>query len=62
MVVRAGHDELVGLEVLVEDHLAAFRALYPEVVRDLALRRQEAADLWTHNVVDPVHSRVLLTR
>src|SRR5690606_16307974 len=61
MIVRARHDELVGLEVLVEDHLAALRALHPEIVRDLALRGQEAADLGTHDVVDPVHARALLT-
>src|SRR5690606_7238524 len=61
MVVGARHDELVGLEVLVEDHLAAFRAFHPEIVRDLALRGQEAADLRTHDVINPVHARALLT-
>src|SRR5690606_11757579 len=61
MIVRARNDELVGLEVLVEDHLAALRAFHPEIVRDLALRGQEAADLGTHDVVDPVHARALLT-
>ena len=43
--VGAGDDELVGLEVLVEDHLPGLRAFDPHIVRHLALRGQEAADL-----------------
>ena len=56
VVVRAGHDELVGLEVLVEDHLASLGAFHPQIVRHLALRREEAAYLRADNVVDPIHA------
>ena len=56
VVVGARHHELVGLEVLVEDHLAGLGAFHPQIVRHLALRRQEAADLRTDNVVDPIHA------
>ena len=37
VVARAGDDELVRLEVLVEDHLPGIRALDPQIVRRLAL-------------------------
>ena len=55
-------DELVGLEVLVEDHLPGLRAFHPQIVRHLALRRQEAADLGTDDVIDPVHAFWPLTQ
>jgi hypothetical protein len=60
VVVGAGHHELVGLEVFVKDHLARLRALDPEVLRHLALRRQEAADLGPDDVIDPIHASGLL--
>ena len=36
VVVRAGNDELVGLDVLVEHELPGLRALDPEILRRLA--------------------------
>src|SRR5262245_37426747 len=61
VVVGAGDNELVGLEVFVKDHLASLRAFHPEIVRYLALRcRQQPADLRADNVVDPIHSVRLL--
>ena len=39
VIARTGHDELVRLQVFVEDHLAALRALDPEIVGHFALRR-----------------------
>ena len=62
VVVGAGHHELVGLEVLVEDHLPGLRALDPEVLRNFALRRQEVANLGADDVVDPVHLGLQLHR
>ena len=56
VIVGARDDELVGLEVLVEDHLPGLRALHPKIVGDLALRRQEAADLRPDDVIDPIHA------
>src|SRR6185437_3277515 len=50
-------DELVRLDVLVEDELTSLRALDPEVLRRLAA--QEAADLRSDDVRNPVHGTVM---
>ena len=55
VIVRARIDELVGFQILVKHHLPRLGALAPKIVRYLALRRQEAADLGADDVVDPVH-------
>src|SRR5205807_10547199 len=55
VVVGAGDDELVGFQVLVEDHLPGIGALHPQVVRQLALGGEQAPDLGT-DIVDPVHA------
>ena len=47
VVVGAGDDELVGLQVLVEDHLPGVGALDPQIVRHLPLGGQQAANLGT---------------
>ena len=54
VVVGAGDDELVGLDVLVEHELAGLRALDPEIFRRLAAR-EEVADFRPDDVGDPVH-------
>jgi hypothetical protein len=59
--VGPGHHELVGLEILVENHLPGLRAFHPQIVRHLALRREEVADLGSDDVVDPVHALWPLT-
>ena len=60
VVVGAGDDELVGLQILVIDHLPGVGAFDPHVLRHLALaRRQEAADFRTDEIVDPVHRMLL---
>src|SRR5262245_45906455 len=56
VVVRAREDELIGFQVLVENHLPGLGALLPHVVRHVALRGEEAADLRPNDVVDPVHA------
>ena len=56
VIVGARDDELVGLEILVEDHLPRLGALHPEVLRQLALGGEQVADLGTDDVVDPVHA------
>jgi hypothetical protein len=61
VVVGPRHDELIGLEVLVKDHLTRLWALDPEIVRYLALRRQEAANLRPDDVVNPIHALRLST-
>src|SRR3546814_8694979 len=53
--VRA--DPQAVLQLAVENHLAAARALFPEVVRHLRLLYQ-GADLRPDVVGDPVHRRV----
>ena len=55
VVVGAGDDELVGLQVLVEDHLPGVGALHPQVVGHLTLGGEQPADLGT-DIVDPVHA------
>ena len=54
MVVGAGDDELVGLEVLVIDHLPRLGALHPQIVRHVLLAK-DAADLGPDDAIDPVH-------
>src|SRR5262249_10573265 len=62
VVVGAGNDELVGFQVLIEDHLPRFGAFHPQVVGDLPLGREQPTDLGT-DAVDPVHaSRAPSTR
>jgi hypothetical protein len=57
VVVGAGDDELVGLQVLVVDHLPGVGAFDPHVLRHLAFgRRQQAADFRADEIVDPVHA------
>ena len=56
MVLRTGYHELVGFQVFVKDHLAGLRTGHPKLFRNIALRRQEAANLRANNVVDPVHA------
>ena len=53
VVVRAGNDELVGLDVLVEHELPGIRALDPQILRRLAA--QDVADLRPDDVGEPVH-------
>src|SRR4029078_8370540 len=61
VMVGARHNELIGLEVFVKDHLPSLGAFHPKIVRDVTLRRrQQPADLRADNVVDPVHSCWLL--
>ena len=60
VIVRARYDKQVGLEVFVEDHLTELGTFDPKVLRNLALRRQEAANFGTDNVIDPVHASLAL--
>jgi hypothetical protein len=56
METGAGNHEQVGFEILVEDHLSRLWAFDPEIFGNLALRRQEAADLGPDDVIDPIHA------
>src|SRR5262249_45242027 len=58
VVVGAGDDELVGLNVLVENELAGLRTFDPEIFRRLAAR-EVVADFRPDDVGDPVHDAVL---
>ena len=53
VVVRAGNDELVGLDVLVEHELPGIRALDPQILRRLAA--QDVADLRPDDIGEPIH-------
>ena len=53
VVAGARHHHEIGLEILVEDELAALRALDPQVFRRVA--PQERADLRRDDVGNPVH-------
>src|SRR4051812_36212742 len=53
MIVRAGDDELVGLDVLVEHELPGIRALDPQILRRLAA--QDVADFWPDDIGEPIH-------
>src|SRR5262245_49440559 len=55
VIVGAGDDELVRLDVLVEHELPGLRALDPEIFRGLAAR-EIVADLRPDDVGDPVHA------
>src|SRR5262249_38241152 len=55
VVVGAGNDELVGFQVLVEDHLPRIGALHPQVVGDLSLGGEQPSEFGT-DAVDPVHA------
>jgi len=57
MIVRARNDVVVLLEVLVEDHLARFGALDPQILRRLAAR-EEILDLRRDDVGYPVHRAI----
>src|SRR5262249_18690828 len=52
VVIRAGDDELIGLDILIENELASFRAFDPQVLRHFAPKH--AADLRPH-IGNPVH-------
>ena len=54
VIIRARNDELIGLDVLVENELAALRTLDPEILRRLA-PVEHAPDLWPDDVGNPVH-------
>src|SRR6185312_13305992 len=53
MIVRAGNNELVRLDVLVEHKLSGIRTFDPQILRRLAA--QNIADLRPHDVGEPVH-------
>src|SRR5207302_4789827 len=53
VVVRAGYDELVGLDVLVEHELPGIRALDPQILRRLAA--QDVADFRPDHIGEPIH-------
>src|SRR6185295_2202545 len=53
VIVRAGDDELVGLDVLVEHELPGIRALDPQILRRLAA--QDVADFWADDIGEPIH-------
>src|SRR6185295_10367737 len=53
VIVRAGDDELVGLDVLVEHELPGIRALDPQILRRLAA--QDVADFWPDDIGEPIH-------
>ena len=61
VVVRAGDDERIGLDVLEEHELPALRALDPKVLRRFAAT-EEVANLRPDDVGDPVHTRALNSR
>ena len=46
VIVGAGDDELVGLEVLVEDHLPGVGTFHPQVVRQLPLGGRAGCGSW----------------
>jgi hypothetical protein len=54
VVARGGDHPLVLFEVLVEDHLAGFGALDPEIVGNLAAA-QHGIDPRAHVIGNPVH-------
>ena len=56
VIVGAGDDEAVGLDVLVEHELPGLRTFDPEIFRRLP-PVEEAADLRPDDVGDPVHDR-----
>src|SRR5262249_45073992 len=58
VVVGAGDDELVGLDVLVEHELAGLRTFDPEIFRRVAAR-EVIADFRPDDVGYPVHDAVL---
>src|SRR5262249_62086231 len=55
VIVGRRNDELVGFEVLVEYELSGLRTFDPEVLRHFPA--QEAADLRTNDVRDPIHGK-----
>jgi hypothetical protein len=54
VIVRPGHDEAVGIEVIVIDHLPRLGALHPEMIGHVLLAK-DTPDLGSDDVVDPVH-------
>src|SRR3954454_19632405 len=54
MIVRAGDDELVGLDVLVEHELPGIRAFDPQILRRVA--PQDVADFRPDHVGEPIHA------
>src|SRR5271166_6023273 len=54
VIVGAGDDEVVRLNILAEDQLSRFRALDPQIFRGVA-PSEVIADFWPHDVGDPVH-------
>jgi hypothetical protein len=61
VVVGARDHELIGLEVLVIDHLPGLRAFHPEILRHL-LPAKDAADFGPDDAVDPVHVTTELSK
>jgi hypothetical protein len=54
VVIGAGNDELVGLNVLVKDELAGLRTFDPEIFRRFA-PVEERPDFRPHDIGNPVH-------
>jgi hypothetical protein len=52
--IAARDDELIGLEILVVDHLPRLGAFDPQIVRHLLLA-ENAADLGPYKIIDPIH-------
>jgi hypothetical protein len=53
VIVRAGNDELVALDVLVEHELPGIGAFDPQILRRLAA--QDVADFRPDDVGEPIH-------
>src|SRR5262245_33670983 len=54
VIIRAGNDELVRLEILVIDHLPRLGAFHPQILRHL-LPAKDVANLGSDDAIDPVH-------
>src|SRR6202011_3693984 len=54
VVIRAGNDELVSLDVLVEHELPGIRAFDPQILRRFA--PQDVADFRPDHVGEPIHA------
>jgi hypothetical protein len=61
VIVRPGHDEAVGFEVLVIDHLPRLGALHPKIVRHLLLAK-DGSNFGPYDAVDPVHGFTELSK
>src|SRR6202000_78999 len=54
VIVRAGDDELIGLDVLVEHELPGIRTFDPQIFRRFP--PQDVADLRSDDIGEPVHA------